>query len=105
MGAQQAGGYHYSASQPDDKAPEWLGFGSGFRNVELKVVHGRTDSGLLYLNVYVKHLGQAGFAVGGLLGEDDHTNAMAPPASCTHHMSLLADAGVGARSSVSSVAT
>ena len=87
--AKQAGGYHYSASQPDDKAPEWLGFGSGFRNVELKVVHGRTGSGLLYLNVYVKHLGGAGFAVGGLLGEDDHKGVMIPPASCAHRTSLL----------------
>merc|ERR1712194_757509 len=87
--AKQAGGYHYSASQPDDKAPEWLGFGSWFRKVELKVVHGRPGSGLRYLNVYVKHLGGAGFAVGGLLGEDDHKDATIPPASCTHHSSLI----------------
>ena len=103
--AKQAGGYHYSASQPDDKALGWLGFGSGFRKVELKVVHGRTGSGLLYLNVYVKHLGGAGFAVGGLLGEDDHKDVMIPPASCTHRASLLEVKASGqARSSVSSVA-
>jgi len=103
--AKQAGGYHYSASQPDDKAPEWLGFGSGFRNVELKVVHGRTGSGLLYLNVYVKHLGRAGFAVGGLLGEDDHKDVMIPPASCTHRASLSeSDEADQARSSAPSVA-
>merc|ERR1712228_248600 len=105
MGAQQAGGYHYSASQPDGKAPEWLGFGSGSRPVGLKVVHGRTGSGLLYLNVYVKHLGRAGFAVGGLLGEDDHKDVMIPPASCAHHTSLLeVTLSVQARASVSSVA-
>jgi len=103
--AEQAGGYHYSASQPDDKAPEWLGFGSSFGKVELKVVHGRTGSGLLYLNVYVKHLGGAGFAVGGLLGEDDHKDVMIAPASCTHRASLLeVKPRVQARSPVSSVA-
>merc|ERR1719145_522719 len=67
--AKRAGGYHYSASQLDVETPGWVEFGS---RVQLKVVHGRTDSGLRYLNVYVKHLGRAGFAVGGLLGEDDH---------------------------------
>jgi len=86
--AKQVGGYHYSTSQPDGKAPKWFVFGSSLRKVELKVVHGRTDSGLLYLNVYVKHLGRAGFAVGGLLGEDDHKDVIVPPASCTHHASL-----------------
>merc|ERR1712113_1262826 len=88
--AKQVGGYHYSVSQPFDKAPKWLAFGSGwFNKVELKVVHGRTDGGLKYLNVYVKHLGRAGFAVGGLLGEDDHQGVMLPPASCAHRTSLL----------------
>ena len=28
----------------------------------------------MYLNLYVEHLGQAGFHVGGLLGEDDHSD-------------------------------
>jgi len=86
--AKQVGGYHHSASQPDEKAPKWLAFGPWFRKVELKVAHGRTDSGLRYLNVYVKHLGRAGFAVGGLLGEDDHKDVMNPPASCAHRTSL-----------------
>eukprot|EP00959_Pyramimonas_sp_CCMP1952_P066804 1394651-Pyramimonas_sp.AAC.1 len=72
--AKQAGGYHYTASQKVEKTPLWVAFGI----VELKVVHGRTDNGLMYLNVYVKHLGRAGFPVGGLLGEDDHTYAMTP---------------------------
>jgi hypothetical protein len=86
--AKKVGGYHYSVSQPDDEAPKWLAFGSGFNKVQLKVVHGRTDGGLKYLNVYVKHLGRAGFAVGGLLGEDDHKGVMIPPASCAHRTSL-----------------
>jgi hypothetical protein len=96
--AKQVGGYHYSVSQPD--ASKWLAFGK----VELKVVHGRTASGTLYLNVYVKHLGQAGFAVGGLLGEDDHKDVMTPPAACTKHTSLLETSGQ-VSSSESSVAT
>jgi len=83
--AKQAGGYHYSVSQHDAKAPEWVAFGK----VELKVVHGRTDSGLLYLNLYVKHLGRAGFAVGGLLGEDDHGDASAAPDSCAQRLALV----------------
>merc|ERR1719316_402540 len=51
--ATRAGGYHYSVSQSDVESPEWVAFGK----VGIKVVRGRTDSGLSYLNVYVKHLG------------------------------------------------
>jgi hypothetical protein len=83
--AKQAGGYHYSVSQDDVETPEWVAFGK----VGLKVVHGRTDGGLSYLNVYVKHLGRAGFAVGGLLGEDDHADVITPPEAFTKSMSLL----------------
>ncbi|CAK0845741.1 unnamed protein product [Prorocentrum cordatum] len=82
--AKKVGGYHYNVSQSVEKAPQWVVFGK----VELKVVHGRTGSGVLYLNVYVKHLRRAGFAVGGLLGEDDHKDAMTPPAFCAQHTSL-----------------
>jgi hypothetical protein len=88
--AKQAGGYHYSVSQGDVQAPEWVAFGK----VGIKVVHGRTDSGLPYLNFYVKHLGRAGFPVGGLLGEDDHEDVVTPPANCAKSMSL-ADMGEG----------
>ncbi|CAK0897416.1 unnamed protein product [Prorocentrum cordatum] len=55
-----------------------------------QVVHGRTREGARYLNFYVKHLGRAGFAVGGLLGEDDHTDAETPTQACSQHLSLLA---------------
>jgi hypothetical protein len=82
--AKQAGGYHYSASYSGVEAPEWI----DLQKVGLKVVHGRTDSGLAYLNVYVKHLGRAGFAVGGLLGEDDHEDVITPLAACAQRMSL-----------------
>jgi len=83
--AKKAGGFHYSVSQHDDETPEWVAFGK----VQLKVVHGRTDRGLLYLNVYVKHLRRAGFAIGGVLGEDDHEDIIVPPDACAKKMSLL----------------
>jgi len=89
--AKQAGGYHYSVNHGDVETPEWAAFGK----VGLKVVHGRTGSGLSYLNVYVKHLGRAGFAVGGLLGEDDHGDASTPPEACAKHLSLVDDVVVG----------
>ena len=96
--AKQAGGYRHVVSKRAVETPEWV----AFEQVELKVVQGHTQSGVNYLNLYVKHLGRAGFAVGGLLGEDDHKDAMTPPASCANHASLL---GVnGQRLSVSSVA-
>jgi hypothetical protein len=85
--AKQPGGYHYASSQHEAKTPEWVALGK----VELKVVHGRTDSGFQYLNVYVKHLGQSGFAVGGLLGEDDHADASTPPEACSKQMTLSED--------------
>jgi hypothetical protein len=89
--AKQAGGYHYSVKHSDGETPEWVAFGK----VGLKVVHGRTNGGLSYLNVYVKHLGKAGFAVGGLLGEDDHEDVITPAADCAKSMSLLDETGEG----------
>ncbi|CAK0862869.1 unnamed protein product [Prorocentrum cordatum] len=98
--AKQAGGYHYSVSQHDAKSLEWVAFGK----VELKVVHGRADSGLLYLNLYVKHLGRAGFTVGGLLGEDDHGDVSAAPDSCAQRLALVAGTRGGGGAEVASVA-
>jgi len=95
--AKQAGGYHYRASQGDVGTPEWVAFGK----VGLKVVHGLTNSGLSYLNVYVKHLGRSGYAVGGLLGEDDHEDVIIPPEACAKKMSLI---GEGHRNSLASLA-
>jgi hypothetical protein len=85
--AKQHGGYHYAAWHDEAKTPEWIALGK----VELKVVHGRTVSGFLYLNVYVKHLGRTGFAVGGLLGEDDHADASTPSEACGKQMTLSGD--------------
>ena len=50
------------------------------------------DSVLADLNVYAKHLGQSTFAVGGLLGEDDHEDASAPAEACVKRVSLKKDA-------------
>jgi len=86
--AKRAGGYQYRSGGVVSETPEWIGFGK----VELKVVHGRTEHGALYLNFYVRHLGQAGLAVGGLLGEDDHQDAETPPEECVQRISLLAGA-------------
>lgn len=68
--AKRFGGFQYSASQGVAMNPQWATFG----NVELKVVHGRTESGIRYLNLYAKHLGRAGFDVGGLPGEEKTTS-------------------------------
>jgi len=82
--AKQVGGYHYSVSQNAVEIPQWIVFG----HVELKVVHGHTDEGLLYLNIYAKHLGRAGFPVGGLLGEDDHEDVTTPLEECARRIEL-----------------
>ena len=54
------------------------------------------------MNVYVKHLRRAGYAIGGLLGEDDHEDVVIPPEACAKKMALVASEGN--RSSVASLA-
>jgi hypothetical protein len=83
--AKRAGGYHYSASHTNLDSPGWV----SFDKVALKVVNGNTDGGLAYLNVYVKHLRRAGFAIGGLLGEDDHEDVIVPPEACVSKLALF----------------
>ena len=56
-----------------DEGPTWMAFGA----VQLKVVRVHWQ-GIHYLNVFAKHLGRAGFPVGGLLGVDDHGEAETP---------------------------
>ncbi|CAK0818698.1 unnamed protein product [Prorocentrum cordatum] len=80
----KARGYQYNVAHDEVETPAWIAFGK----VELKVTRGHTNSGMLYLNVYVRHLGRAGFAIGGLLGEDDHSDVSEPAAACTKHLSL-----------------
>ncbi|CAK0860978.1 unnamed protein product [Prorocentrum cordatum] len=73
-----AGGLTFDAETTHEAGAGWAKFGP----LKLKVVHGRTEAGIPYLNFYAKHLGKAGFAVGGLLGEDDHTEVSTPEAEC-----------------------
>lgn len=75
---------HFRAGDSPDKQPMWLHFGP----VEMKVVHGRAETGQKYLNIFVKHLGRASATVGGLLGEDDHADAATPNAQCLKTVSL-----------------
>jgi len=82
--AKLIGGFHYHAQDINEKPPHWAHFGS----VKLKVAHGRTQEGVKYLNLYVKDLAHAGYAVGGLLGDDDHTEAATAPEGCVHRLSL-----------------
>merc|ERR1740121_1675181 len=76
--AKRTGGLHFHAEDALGEKPNWEQFGE----IELKVSHGRTQKGIQYLNLYVKHLRRAGFAVGGLLGLDDHTLAAKPWEEC-----------------------
>ncbi|CAK0911011.1 unnamed protein product [Prorocentrum cordatum] len=80
-----AAGLRFQAQGVHDEGPKWFKFGK----VQLKVAHGHTQQGITYLNFYVKHLGRAGFDVGGLLGEDDHQEAATPAEECGHRASLL----------------
>ncbi|CAK0820826.1 unnamed protein product [Prorocentrum cordatum] len=80
------GGFHFDAHDARDETPKWLKLGL----VELKVGSGHTDKGQPYLNVYVKNLQRTGYRVGGLLGEDDHTEAAAPEKGCQKMLSLEA---------------
>ncbi|CAK0905638.1 unnamed protein product [Prorocentrum cordatum] len=81
--AKQTGGFHYHAEKAQSK-PRW----EHFENVQLKVAQGRTQRGLRYLNLYVRDLTRTGYAVGGLLGDDDFTDAATPEAGCVRQMAL-----------------
>jgi hypothetical protein len=85
VNAKAGGDLRFHAQGVHDEHPKWLKFG----RVDVKVVHGLTLDGFQYLNFYVRHLGHAGFAVGGLLGEDDHGEAATPSEACAHRASLL----------------
>ncbi|CAK0794555.1 unnamed protein product [Prorocentrum cordatum] len=84
--SRQQGGYQFTVLHRDAETLGWIGFGK----VEMKVVHGRTRRGLDYLNFYVRHLGQSGYPVGGLLGDDDHTEASAVPQECRRMVAVYA---------------
>jgi len=80
----QPGGYHFSVSQSDAAPSNWIEFGK----VALKIVIAHSSKDFRYVNLHAKHLGQSGHAVGGLLGEDDHEEASAPPGACVKRVSL-----------------
>lgn len=57
---------------------QWMHFGT----VDLKVTHRK--KGIDFLNLYAKNVGHTGYAVGGLLGSDDHTAVAVRPRECSH---------------------
>jgi len=83
--ARQAGGFRFRAAPgAGGERSRWLRLG----DVQLKVAHGHTRQGARYLNFYVRNLGHTRHAVGGLLGEDDHSKEEAPMDGCAHRMAL-----------------
>jgi len=74
----------FASSDDKPNHMEWTRFGK----VELRVVNGTTRQGTKYLNVFAKNLGNAGYAVGGLLGGDSNTEAATPDQKCTNTLSL-----------------
>jgi hypothetical protein len=82
---QDHGGLQFFASSPSsDTSNTWM----HFRSVDLKVRWGRTLDGIEYLNLFVRHLGSVGYRVGGLLGDDDHTEIATPTKGCKQIVSL-----------------
>jgi len=67
-------------------AAKWLNLGK----MKLKVVWGHTNRGVKYLNFFVKHLAEVSnrFAIGGLLGEDDHSRVSTPKLECKRAVTL-----------------
>jgi len=85
VNAQRLEGLRFRAHGPRRKADsKWLRLG----DIRMKVVHGHTNQGTRYLNFYVKGLSATRLAVGGLLGEDDHTKEATRPRSCGHRVAL-----------------
>jgi hypothetical protein len=82
--AKRAGGFSFRAHDVGERRSHWQHFG----NVQLKVAHGHTPKGIKYLNFYVKNLERSGHAVGGLLGEDDHSQEEVPSEACVRRLAL-----------------
>jgi hypothetical protein len=78
----------YFAQQPPQQGSRKAGWNT-YGNIRLKVTWGRTAGGVKYMNLLARNLIHAGYTVGGLLGEDDHTTAATPVEGCMHFMSLL----------------
>lgn len=96
-----SGGFRFFAGVPDARiGAGWL----HINKVDVKVRWGRTGEGVEYLNVFFRHLGMAGSPVGGLLGEDDHSQAATPDPYCAQILSLSAEDGELDKASVASMA-
>jgi hypothetical protein len=79
-------GVAFSVTDKSDKDVGWLDFGM----VTMKVVHAHTKQGVAYLNFLIRHLAraQAKYRIGGLLGEDDHTEASMADPACARSVNL-----------------
>jgi hypothetical protein len=83
----RSGGFQFFAGAPSaHRRAGWL----HIRSVDVKVRWGRTGDGVEYLNLFFRHLGSVGFPVGGLLGEDDHSQAATESPHCVRSLSLIA---------------
>ncbi|CAK0892911.1 unnamed protein product [Prorocentrum cordatum] len=102
------GGLTFTAGGSRDEtvqaAQGWTRFGP----LKLKVVHGSTSQGIKYFNFYVKHLMEVDAAIGGLLGEDDYTEAATPEKGCRTSVSLhknaISNSDVGRAEAIASLA-
>jgi len=77
-------GIQYYAWKRDSQLSGWRKYGS----VHMKVVWGSTASGIRYLNLLVSNLSHARYPIGGLLGEDDHSQGATPRADCRRVMEV-----------------
>mmetsp|Transcript_107881 Transcript_107881/g.292516 ORF Transcript_107881/g.292516 Transcript_107881/m.292516 type:complete len:170 (+) Transcript_107881:24-533(+) len=68
----------FSVGEPRQEDVGWQDFGT----VSMKVVHAHTKKGIAYLNFLIRHLSKVAYSVGGLLGEDDHTEAARADPAC-----------------------
>jgi hypothetical protein len=98
----RVGGFSFVTESPADgqiiASPVGSADWSRLGMVDLKVVRGATKSGVLYLNMFARHLRDAShrYPIGGILGLDDHAEAATPAAECsTKILSLLSTASEG----------
>jgi len=86
-GQSRSAGFNFFADAAHrSNSTHWTRFGN---ELDLKIIWGRTITGVRYLNIFVKHLAAVQASVGGLLGEDDHSTIATPPAGCGRTNSLL----------------
>ncbi|CAK0792265.1 unnamed protein product [Prorocentrum cordatum] len=85
LGLKGGHGLFFSAgTKAANTGTPWMSFGK----VWLKVRHGRTSTGTAYLNFFARNLRHAGHMVGGLLGEDDHTEVATLSSGCKKTLAL-----------------